>query len=73
LARGDDGTVDMEFQIAFDLLERADSADRLSHAHGEYAELLEARGDMSGAVRHLKQALATRPARPTEDLRAATA
>jgi tetratricopeptide (TPR) repeat protein len=71
-ARGDDGTVDTEFQTAFDLLKRADAGDRLSRAHGEYAELLEVRGDMSGAVRHLKQALATRPARRTADSRAAT-
>jgi tetratricopeptide (TPR) repeat protein/DNA-binding XRE family transcriptional regulator len=70
-ARGDQATVDAEFDAAFNLLEASPGGDRLSRAHGAYAELLEARGDMSGAIRHLKRALASRPR--TADSRSASA
>jgi len=73
LARGNQATVDAEFEAAFNLLETSPGGDRLSRTHGAYAELLEARGDMSGAIRHLKRALATRPAAWTSDSRSASA
>ena len=72
LARGDDGAVDNEFQTAFDLLETANVKDGLSRAHGEYAELLEVRGDLRGAVQHLKHALASQRAQRAAESRAAT-
>src|SRR3984893_2051436 len=46
VARRDEVTADAEFQTAFEMLEKAQVNDRLSRAHGEYAELLEARGDL---------------------------
>ena len=61
VARGDHGAVDAEFHAAFDLFEKTQISDRLSGAHADYAEILEARGDVAGAVQHLKQALAARP------------
>jgi tetratricopeptide (TPR) repeat protein len=65
---------DAEFAAAFDVLnEVGGSAGRLSRAHAHYAEILEARGDMAGAVQQLKQALAARPSRPAVDSRAAIA
>jgi tetratricopeptide (TPR) repeat protein/DNA-binding XRE family transcriptional regulator len=65
---------DAEFAAAFDVLnEVGGSAGRLSRAHAHYAEILEARGDMAGAVQHLKQALAARPSHPAVDSRAAIA
>jgi lipopolysaccharide biosynthesis regulator YciM len=71
---GQDATVDVEFAAAFDLLEQPGaSADRSSRAQAHYAEILEARGDMAGAVQHLKQALATRPPQRSVDSRAASA
>jgi tetratricopeptide (TPR) repeat protein/DNA-binding XRE family transcriptional regulator len=56
-ARGDSREADGEFSAALHGLE--DSSQRASRAHAVYGELLEARGDLGGAVRHLKQALAT--------------
>jgi tetratricopeptide (TPR) repeat protein len=65
-ARGDHVAADREFARAFDgLAAVAGSAQRLSRAHSSYAEILEARGDLAGAVEHLKQALATRSVRRT--------
>jgi tetratricopeptide (TPR) repeat protein/DNA-binding XRE family transcriptional regulator len=65
-ARGDHVAADREFAQAFDGLAAVEgSAQRLSRAHSSYAEILEARGDLAGAVMHLKQALATRPFRRT--------
>jgi tetratricopeptide (TPR) repeat protein len=58
--RGDHETVDAEFGAAFHALEGAKLVDELSRAHGAYAELLEARGDLVGTVHHLKLALAPR-------------
>src|ERR1700682_560727 len=57
-AHADVSTADAEFDAAFELL--ADSKQPSSQAHALYAEILEARGDLGGAVRHLKQALASR-------------
>lgn len=70
-ARGNGDQADAEFSSAFGLLQN--SAARLSRAHGFYGEILEARGDLGGAVRHLKQALASRTSEHTADSSAATA
>ena len=60
-AQGDDARADNEFAAAFDVLEKPDmSPDRASRTHARYADLLESRGDIIGAVRHLKRALAAR-------------
>jgi tetratricopeptide (TPR) repeat protein/DNA-binding XRE family transcriptional regulator len=64
-ARGYTHQANAEFSAAFELLHT--SSERLSRAHGFYGEILEARGDLGGAVRHLKQALATRPSDRTEE------
>jgi tetratricopeptide (TPR) repeat protein/DNA-binding XRE family transcriptional regulator len=60
-ARGDDATVDAEFAAAFEALERpGESPERASRNHARYADILETRGDIVGAVKHLKRALAAR-------------
>ena len=60
-AQGDDATADKEFAAAFEVLEKPGmSPDRASRTHARYADLLESRGDMLGAVKHLKRALAAR-------------
>jgi tetratricopeptide (TPR) repeat protein/DNA-binding XRE family transcriptional regulator len=59
--RGDDSTADAEFAVAFGVLEQPGaSPDLLSRTHAHYAEILEARGDIVGAVQQLKRALASR-------------
>jgi tetratricopeptide (TPR) repeat protein/DNA-binding XRE family transcriptional regulator len=73
-ARGDHDTSDAEFAAAFSVLENLGSpAERSSRAHAHYAEILEARGDMAGAVGHLKKALGSRASQMAADSRAATA
>ena len=57
-ASGQSQKADEEFSETFELLQN--STERLSRAHGFYGEILEARGDLAGAVQHLKLALATR-------------
>jgi tetratricopeptide (TPR) repeat protein/DNA-binding XRE family transcriptional regulator len=58
--RGDPGTADMEFAAAFEVLEKIGSpAERSRRARASYAEVLEARGDVNGAVQQLKRALAS--------------
>lgn len=60
-AEGDDASADKEFAAALEVLEQPDmSPDRASRTHARYADLLESRGDMLGAVKHLKRALAAR-------------
>ena len=59
-ANGDRRQADVELSSAFELLEHPSSGQRSSQAHALYADMLEARGDLVGALRHLKQALATR-------------
>jgi tetratricopeptide (TPR) repeat protein len=73
-ARGDHAAADGEFAQAFEAL-GADvgSASRLRRAHSRYAEILEARGDLAGSIKHLKQALGTRPFRRSADTAEATA
>ena len=59
-AGGDGRRADVEFSAAFELLQAPSSGQRLSQAHALYADILETRGDLGGAVRQLRQALATR-------------
>jgi tetratricopeptide (TPR) repeat protein/DNA-binding XRE family transcriptional regulator len=60
-ARGDDSTADAEFAAAFDVLGQPGvSPDLVSRTHARYADILEARGDVVGAVQQLKRALASR-------------
>jgi len=60
-ARGEEATADGEFAAAFEVLERPEiTPDRASRSHARYADILEARGDILGAVKHLKRALAAR-------------
>jgi tetratricopeptide (TPR) repeat protein/DNA-binding XRE family transcriptional regulator len=60
-ASGDATGADAEFAAAFEVLEKLGSPpQRSSRAHAFYADILEARGDMSGAVSHLKRALTSR-------------
>jgi tetratricopeptide (TPR) repeat protein len=64
-AVGDDAAADSHFQQALEHLEGTGSSERLGRCHFEYAEVLEARGDMVSANRHLKAALAAvHPMRP---------
>jgi tetratricopeptide (TPR) repeat protein/DNA-binding XRE family transcriptional regulator len=73
-ARGEEATADGEFAAAFEVLERPDmTPDRASRSHARYAEILEARGDIVGAVRHLKRALAARSQQRAIEARSATA
>jgi tetratricopeptide (TPR) repeat protein/DNA-binding XRE family transcriptional regulator len=73
-ARDAHRAADAEFAVAFDVLASLGSpAERSSRAHADYAEILEARGDMAGAVQHLKQALAARPSQRAVDSKAAIA
>jgi tetratricopeptide (TPR) repeat protein/DNA-binding XRE family transcriptional regulator len=59
-ARGDQPGADAEFAAAIDVLERLGfPAERSRRAYAFYAEILEARGDVTGAVNQLKRALAS--------------
>jgi tetratricopeptide (TPR) repeat protein/DNA-binding XRE family transcriptional regulator len=60
-AGGHSQQADADFSAAFELLQDPVSNQRLSQAHTVYAEILESRGDLGGAIRHLKLALASRP------------
>jgi tetratricopeptide (TPR) repeat protein/DNA-binding XRE family transcriptional regulator len=71
---GDHGTADSEFSSAFDVLERVGGSHAwVSNAHTEYGKVLEARGDLHGAIKHLKEALALRPSRKPADSMEVTA
>jgi len=60
-ACGDDSTADAEFATAFDVLRQPGVSPELtSRTHARYADILEARGDVGGAVQQLKRALASR-------------
>jgi tetratricopeptide (TPR) repeat protein len=60
-ARGDDAAVDAEFAAAFEVLrEPGASPELMSRTYARYADILEARGDIVGAVQQLKRALASR-------------
>jgi hypothetical protein len=73
-ARGDESAVDAEFAATFEALGQEPGKGRAARYHAMYAEILEERGDLAGANRHLKLALASPPpgARPL-DSRAAIA
>jgi tetratricopeptide (TPR) repeat protein len=65
---------DAEFAAAFAVLESAGATERLSRARAHYAEILESRGDLAGANRQLRQALAAAPPVPhATESQAATA
>jgi len=51
-------TTDREFGIAIGKLENLNLGERLLRAHATYAEILEERGDLQAANRHLRQVLA---------------
>jgi tetratricopeptide (TPR) repeat protein len=60
--RGEDATVDHEFELAIQGLTKHGGGERLLRCHGMYAEILERRGDMQRAYVHMKKALsASRP------------
>ncbi len=59
--RGDDAAADAEFAAAFEVLrEPAASRELMSRTYARYADILEARGDIVGAVQQLKRALSSR-------------
>jgi tetratricopeptide (TPR) repeat protein len=60
-ARGDDRAVDAEFAAAFDSIGQEPGRGRAARYRAMYAEILEARGDLAGANRQLKLALAAAP------------
>lgn len=71
--RGRDAEADDAFASAIRFAESGTAA-RLSRVHEAYADTLELRGDLAGANRHLKEALAARrPAASTREIRVATA
>jgi tetratricopeptide (TPR) repeat protein/DNA-binding XRE family transcriptional regulator len=56
--QGNDDAVDAEFTAAVAAAESLGPGLRLTQVHEAYAEILEARGDLGAANRHLKRALA---------------
>ena len=59
--RGDDAAADAEFAAAFEILRQPGaSPELLSRTYARYADILEARGDLVGAVQQLKLALRSR-------------
>jgi len=71
---GDDVTADGAFAAALAAAEAIGPGPRLSQVHEAYAEVLEARGDLATANRHLRQAIAAhRPAAPAIESRIAIA
>jgi tetratricopeptide (TPR) repeat protein len=64
-AQEDDGAADAEFQMAFETLEKLGVRERLLRGHALYAEILESRGDLAGANRHLKRAIAASQGAPS--------
>lgn len=56
--RGERASCDAEFGAAVSVAEKLGPGFRLTQVHEAYAEILEARGDLTGANSHLKQALA---------------
>ncbi|HEY1420252.1 MAG TPA: tetratricopeptide repeat protein [Candidatus Dormibacteraeota bacterium] len=60
-AQDQDAECDAEFAAAFAVLETAGATERISRARAHYAEILESRGDLVGANRQLRQALAGAP------------
>ena len=63
--RGLHQEADSEFEAAFTAVQPLGSGARLTEVHEAYADVLEARGDLATANRHLKEAIAAfRPAAP---------
>jgi tetratricopeptide (TPR) repeat protein len=60
-ARGDEHAVDAEFVATFEAIGQEPGRGRAARYHAMYAEILEARGDLAGANRQLKLALAAPP------------
>lgn len=58
---GDDIAADEQFGLAIGAAEATGAGPRLTHVYQAYADVLEARGDISGANRLLKRALANQP------------
>jgi tetratricopeptide (TPR) repeat protein len=56
-AMGDVATTDAEFAVAFQRWNESRAVDWLARGHAVYAEILEARGELSAANRHLRHAL----------------
>jgi len=64
-SRGRDVAADEAFSAALAAAETLGAGPRLTQVHEAYAEVLEARGDLVGANRHLRQAIAAhRPMAP---------
>jgi tetratricopeptide (TPR) repeat protein len=57
-AQGDDRRADDEFAIAFEKFDAGEATDWQARGHAVYAEILEARGDLVGANREMRKALA---------------
>jgi tetratricopeptide (TPR) repeat protein/DNA-binding XRE family transcriptional regulator len=57
-AEQDDAGADAEFRQALDALTQLGARERLLRSHVLYADILEGRGDLAGANRHLRQAIA---------------
>jgi tetratricopeptide (TPR) repeat protein len=74
-AAGDEMRTDTEFARAFEIFEAAGAGEWSARAHSDYAEVLEGRGDLVGANRHLRLALAAAGSRvqTPAQLRTATA
>ena len=70
--QGRDADADSAFAAALAAAEDAGGGPRLMQLHENYADVLEARGDLVGANRHLKRALASRRS-TAADLEARTA
>jgi tetratricopeptide (TPR) repeat protein len=56
-AKGDEPAADAEFGVAFQIFESVDASDWLARGHCVYAEILEARGELAAANRHLRSAM----------------
>jgi tetratricopeptide (TPR) repeat protein/DNA-binding XRE family transcriptional regulator len=57
-AQQNDTAADSEFEMAFEALQQLGVRERLLRSHVLYAEILESRGDLAGANRHLRRAIA---------------
>ena len=57
-AQGDFATADADFAVAFAKFEAGQATDWLARGHALYADILQARGDLLAANRHLRRALA---------------
>jgi len=57
-ARGDADATDSEFEAAFKLFELVGAPERMTRNRAIYADILESRGDLVGANRQLKLAIA---------------